>query len=596
LCSAKQGTSLCSCLARRCHQAPALGAALRLAALRLAVLLRPVLAAAARVQRARAATLPSPNFVDIVLRIARAARPLHALAPPQTWCEEQTSVWINALAAFSLRVAPALEVGGELLISVVHDFLALPAAALLPFLERSAEHSPQLKAFLAELAKDGNPLAAPEDSSAAAGRARAATKRLRWGRKGAALRTLLSAGVANEHPCAERIMRDMHPAPSRPVTAPQDLGPGLEATAEGVQRALDELFKCDFTSMDFSGWSMDLLRPVRGRVDIMQPLHALVLAIANCEAPLSVFWMITPGALVALHKLEEEAQAARAASGLDPKLRPVNKSALLWKAATQVAIMHPEYDRAAKAMQPLQLGLGAKFGMSRMALSAQDYYAQGYSIGEVDADNGFNSASRQAMLEAMLRECPHMARLFWMGYCSHAPLVLMRRGNDFVVLHSAEGSRMGDKFGSFAFDLAVHPAYLEIQAACPSVVFQAATDDLKSYARDPLDLCRMFPIASAALEKHAGVRFNPAKSAILLAAGHADLDPADVPEGVQIKRDGTVVVGAAVGTDQFVQDHLMAVVRQATRKFEALDLLDPQSALLLLSLAALLSRWGTTCR
>ena len=174
------------------------------------------------------------NFVDIVLRIARAARPLHALAPPQTWCEEQTSVWINALAAFSLRVAPALEVGGELLISVVHDFLALPAAALLPFLERSAEHSPQLKAFLAELAKDGNPLAAPEDSSAAAGRASAATKRLRWGRKGAALRTLLSAGVANEHPCAERIMRDMHPAPSRPVTAPQDLGPGLEATAEGV--------------------------------------------------------------------------------------------------------------------------------------------------------------------------------------------------------------------------------------------------------------------------------------------------------------------------------------------------------------------------
>ena len=29
---------------------------------------------------------------------------------------------------------------------------------------------------------------------------------------------------------------------------------------------------------------------------------------------------------------------------------------------------------------------------------------------------------------------------------------------------------MGDKFGSFAFDLAVHPAYLEIQTACPSVV------------------------------------------------------------------------------------------------------------------------------
>ncbi len=35
-----------------------------------------------------------------------------------------------------------------------------------------------------------------------------------------------------------------------------------------------------------------------------------------------MFLMITPGALVALYKLKEEEQAARAASGLDPKLRP----------------------------------------------------------------------------------------------------------------------------------------------------------------------------------------------------------------------------------------------------------------------------------
>jgi hypothetical protein len=151
----------------------------------------------------------------------------------------------------------------------------------------------------------------------------------------------------------------------------------------------------------------------------------------------------------------------------------------------------------------------------------------------------------------------------------------MRRGMEFTVLRSAVGSRMGDKFGSFAFDLAVHPAYLEIQ--------EAATDDLKCYARNPLDLCKMFTIASAALATHVGLRLNQSKSAILLAAGQADLDPADVPDGVVLKRDGTLVVGAAVGTDQFVQDHLLAIVRQNVRKIEALHLLDPQSALLLLS-------------
>jgi hypothetical protein len=141
---------------------------------------------------------------------------------------------------------------------------------------------------------------------------------------------------------------------------------------------------------------------------------------------------------------------------------------------------------------------------------------------------------------------------------------------------------MGDKFGSFAFDLAVHPAYLEIQAACPSVVFQAATDDLKCYARDPLDLCSPSPALLSRLS-HIGLRPNQSKSAILLAAGQADLEPADVPDGVVLKRDGTLVVGAAVGTDQFVRDHLLAIVRQNVRKIEALLLLDPQSALLLLS-------------
>ncbi len=118
------------------------------------------------------------------------------------------------------------------MINVIHDILALPATILVPFLEMSAVKSSQLKAFLAELANwpdDGNPLAVPvpEDQSAAACRARAVSRGCAGEGKGAALRALLSCGIANEHPLAELIMREMHPAPRRPVTAPQDLGPAL---------------------------------------------------------------------------------------------------------------------------------------------------------------------------------------------------------------------------------------------------------------------------------------------------------------------------------------------------------------------------------
>jgi hypothetical protein len=242
-----------------------------------------------------------------------------------------------------------------------------------------------------------------------------------------------------------------------------------------------------------------------------------------------------------------------------------------------------EYSAAALMLQPIQLGLGAKFGMNRLAHTAQDYYSQGYSIGETDAENAFNSASRQRMLEAVMRECPSWTRLFWMGYCSHQPLVLLRCGNDFEVLRSSEGSRQGCKFGSFVFCLTVQPAYCEVDAAFPGVVFRAATDDLKSFAREPADIIATFPAIASALHRHAGITLNVNKSKVLLPPGVPDIDSDRIPDGVQVLREGTIVVGAAIGSDDFVRAHAMAVVTANAEKLKALPLLDAQAALLLLS-------------
>ncbi len=52
---------------------------------------------------------------------------------------------------------------------------------------------------------------------------------------------------------------------------------------------------------------------------------------------------------------------------------------------------------------------------------------------------------------------------------------------------------------------------------------------------------------------------------------------------IELKRDGTIIVGAAVGTDEFVMQHVMSVVRQAIAKFSALRIVKVQNALLLLS-------------
>ena len=97
------------------------------------------------------------------LEIARCAAPLHALAPPSTWPEEQTRAWVAALAALTLRIGPVLQATDREKTDLVLDFLRLPATVLVPFLGAAAERSPQLKDFLARLTDEGNPLAAEEE-------------------------------------------------------------------------------------------------------------------------------------------------------------------------------------------------------------------------------------------------------------------------------------------------------------------------------------------------------------------------------------------------------------------------------------------------
>ena len=68
---------------------------------------------------------------------------------------------------------------------------------------------------------------------------------------------------------------------------------------------------------------------------------------------------------------------------------------------------------------------------------------------------------------------------------------------------------------------------------------------------------------------------NPDKSAILLAQGQHDVVEEGIPEDVEIKCDGTIVVGAAVGTDDFVKSHLDRIVRSNAANLDALSSVDP---------------------
>ena len=110
-----------------------------------------------------------------------------------------------------------------------------------------------------------------------------------------------------------------------------------------------------------------------------------------------------------------------------------------------------------------------------MALTPQDFHALGYSHGKEDAINGFNTASRKAMMEQVQSHCPALLRLFSHGYCIR---LQFRYQGKWIVIQSQQGSRMGCKLGSLVFIIAVQPAYLETQRRRPRVVIRAATNDV----------------------------------------------------------------------------------------------------------------------
>ena len=116
------------------------------------------------------------------------------------------------------------------------------------------------------------------------------------------------------------------------------------------------------------------------------------------------------------------------------------------------------------------------------------------------------------MLEAVKRESPALTPLFWMGYCQHQPFVLFRTDEAYAIILSKQGAKMGCRFGSYAFDITVHPAYEQLNREFKSTELKAATDDLSVYDKYPALLGEMNLRIDELMYQHAGVKANSAKS------------------------------------------------------------------------------------
>ena len=124
------------------------------------------------------------------------------------------------------------------------------------------------------------------------------------------------------------------------------------------------------------------------------------------------------------------------------------------------------------------MALGTKRGVELLIHTCRAAYGSGFIIGRNDYANGFNSMSRQKMLDSHATLFPEATSIFNFFYGAAAPVFLFDEGGDLLLLSSEQGSRQGCAAGTEAFCLSLHKVLVKLQELYPDYYFRVITDDI----------------------------------------------------------------------------------------------------------------------
>ena len=182
---------------------------------------------------------------------------------------------------------------------------------------------------------------------------------------------------------------------------------------------------------------------------------------------------------------------------------------------------------------------------------------------KVDLRNAFNEVSRARILELVSAHCPALYAWVAWSYRENSQLVF----HDDVI-PSAEGVQQGDPLGPLLFSLVLHEQVLRIQTECPEL-------DLHAWYLDEGVLAGRTAVVLKGLKLLAdngptsGLHLNLEKCELISCHGNQaslDIFPAEIPASKR-KSDGCMtLLGAAMGTDEFSQQHFVEQVHSKAAK------------------------------
>ena len=160
-------------------------------------------------------------------------------------------------------------------------------------------------------------------------------------------------------------------------------------------------------------------------------------------------------------------------------------------------------------------------------------------------------------------------------YGQTSPLIY--RGNNFTAVLSCREVHQGDPLGPFYFCVAINACVQQFQDNHRDIVVSAYFDDI--YLMDlPQSVGKALPELVSGLEQ-CGVQMNPQKCEVF----HPDAEDEEWDEGMNRQADGVIVLGAALGSEDWVRNHYVSLAYQSERLINSvLSMESKQCAFLLL--------------
>ena len=275
--------------------------------------------------------------------------------------------------------------------------------------------------------------------------------------------------------------------------------------------------------------------------------------------------LMSAGYLTPLNKLNQQEREERKLAGLPSKIRPINSGTMIAKVILSTVLHTPAADRARKQTEPFQLSMGETRGVEKLVHIGRAAYTQGYLIGRNDYANGFNSMSRQKMLDTHASVFPEAVDVFNLFYGCKAPAFATNANKDIVQIWSDEGSRQGCAAGCETFCVGISPVPKNLQTKFPEFEIKLVVDDIVPIIPPPASKrfedwqLTYVRYASFLTEELAGLKLNLDKAGLLL--------PKDAPaptkevkalfdKDFRFYTEGVRIAGAPIGTDAFIKKYV----------------------------------------